>query len=87
MELAKVIGNVVCTRKAEGFEGIKLLLIQPILPEGSTYGSSLVAADSVDAGWGELVFFVRSKEASFPFLPDQVPCDATIVGVVDAVEK
>ena len=35
------------------------------------------------AGVGETVFFVRGKEASFPFHPIEVPADAGIVGIVD----
>ena len=41
------------------------------------------AVDSVGAGVGEEVFFVRGKEASFPFHPVEVPVDAGIVGIVD----
>jgi len=44
----------------------------------------IVAADSVGAGVGENVFFVRGKEASFPFYPTDVPADAGIVGIVDS---
>jgi ethanolamine utilization protein EutN len=42
-----------------------------------------VAADAVGAGVGEEVFFVRGKEASFPFHPTEPPVDAGIVGIVD----
>jgi microcompartment protein CcmK/EutM len=42
-----------------------------------------VAVDSVGAGVGETVFFVRGKEAGFPFLPAEVPADAGVVGIVD----
>ena len=83
MQLARVIGDVVATRKEPGFEGIKLLVIQPILPDGSDSGRPIVAVDSVGAGVGERVFFVRGKEASFPFLPTEVPADAGVVGIVD----
>ena len=46
-------------------------------------GRPLVAIDSVGAGVGEEVFFVRGKEASFPFHPADLPVDAGIVGIVD----
>jgi microcompartment protein CcmK/EutM len=83
MQLARVIGDVVATRKDPGFEGIKLLVIQPIAPDGADSGRALVAVDAVGAGVGERVFFVRGKEASFPFHPREVAADAGIVGIVD----
>lgn len=83
MLLAKVIGNVVATRKDAGLTGIKLLLIQPLRPDRSPAGPALVAVDSVGAGADEDVFYVRGREASFPFLPAEVPADAAIVGIVD----
>ena len=83
MQLAKVIGDVVITRKDENLSGISLLVLQPIGADGSSIGRTLVAVDAVGAGVGETVFFVRGKEASFPFYPTEVPADAGIVGIVD----
>jgi len=81
--LAKVVGTVVATRKDEGLRGTKLLVIQPLRLDRSPSGKPLVAVDSVGAGAGEDVFYVRGREASFPFLPAEVPADAAIVGIVD----
>jgi microcompartment protein CcmK/EutM len=83
MQLAKVIGDVVVTRKDENFTGVTLLVLQPIAADGSNIGRTLVAVDAMGAGVGETVFFVRGKEASFPFYPTEVPADAGIVGIVD----
>jgi len=83
MQLARVIGDVVVTRKDEQLDGIKLLLLQPLTPEREAAGRPLVAVDAVGAGVGEEVFFVRGKEASFPFHPAMPPVDAGIVGIVD----
>ncbi len=83
MQLAKVIGNVVATRKDENLRAIKLLVVQPLTPERQPAGRPLVAVDAVGAGVGEEVFFVRGKEASFPFHPVEPPVDAAIVGIVD----
>ena len=83
MQLARVIGDVVVTRKDENLVGIKLLVVQPISPEREAVGHALVAVDAVGAGVGEEVFFVRGKEASFPFHPVEPPVDAAIVGIVD----
>ena len=83
MQLARVIGDVVMTRKDESLAGITLLIVQPLTPEGEPAGRPLVAVDAVGAGVGEEVFFVRGKEASFPFYPGLPPVDAGIVGIVD----
>lgn len=84
MQLARVIGDVVATRKDENLNGLKLLILQPLTPERQPAGRPLVAVDAVGAGVGEEVFFVRGKEASFPFYPDaEPPVDAGIVGIVD----
>lgn len=83
MQLARVIGDVVATRKDENLTGLKLLVLQPIAADGTPVGRTLVAVDSAGAGVGETVFFVRGKEASFPWYPTEVPADAGIVGIVD----
>ena len=83
MQLARVIGDVVATRKDENLVGLKLLIVQPLTPEREPAGRPLVAVDAVGAGVGEVVFFVRGKEASFPFYPAEPPVDAGIVGIVD----
>jgi len=83
MQIALVIGDVVATVKAPELEGHKLLVLQPIAPDRENAGRTLVAVDAVGAGVGEHVFFVRGKEASFPFLPAAPPVDACIVGIVD----
>ena len=83
MQMARVIGDVVATRKDSNLDGTTLLLVQPIGADGQDAGRPLVAVDAVGAGVGETVFFVRGKEASFPFYPTEVPADAGIVGIVD----
>jgi microcompartment protein CcmK/EutM len=83
MQLARVIGDIVSTRKDENLTGIKLLLVQPLTPAREPAGRPLVVVDAVGAGVGEEVFFVRGKEASFPFYPAEPPVDAGIVGIVD----
>ncbi|HTK29412.1 MAG TPA: EutN/CcmL family microcompartment protein [Vicinamibacterales bacterium] len=85
MQLARVIGDVVSTRKDENLTGLKLLIVQPLAADRQPTGRPLVAVDSVGAGVGEEVFFVRGKEASFPFYPVEAPVDAGIVGIVDEI--
>ena len=83
MQLAKVVGDVVATRKDENLVGLKLLILQPLTPEREHAGRTLIAVDPMGAGVGEEVFFVRGREASFPFHPVEPPVDASIVGIVD----
>ena len=83
VQLARVIGDVVVTRKDAHLADRTLLVLQPIAADGSNAGRTLVAVDAVGAGVGETVFFVRGKEASFPFHPLEVPADAGVVGIVD----
>ncbi len=83
MQIARVIGDVVSSRKDPGYAGVPLLLLQPLSADGQDTGRPLVAVDSVGAGVGQRVFFVRGKEASFPFHPAEPPADAGIVGILD----
>jgi microcompartment protein CcmK/EutM len=83
MQLARVVGEVVSTIKDANLSGIKLLVVQPIAASGEDTGRALVALDSVGAGVGEHVFFVRGREAAFPFYPAEPPADATVIGIVD----
>jgi ethanolamine utilization protein EutN len=83
MQLARVIGEVVSTMKDANLVGLKMLVLQPLAVSGEATGRTLVALDSVGAGVGENVFFVRGREAAFPFYPAEPPADATIVGIVD----
>jgi len=85
MLLARVTGTVVSTAKDPSLIGKKLLLLQPIDGSGRDRGAKLIALDSVGAGAGETVYYCRGREASFPWYPDEVPTDSTIVGIVDGV--
>jgi ethanolamine utilization protein EutN len=85
MNLARVIGTVVSTAKNESLLGRKLLVIQPVDRRLVAAGRPVIAVDSVGAGKGEIVFWCRGKESSFPFAPTEVPTDCTIVGIVDSI--
>ena len=82
MYLGKVIGRVVCTVKDAALVSRKLLLVRR-LPDGP----SIVAVDAVGAGAGETVYVCRGREAAFAFKPAEVPTEATIVAIVDRVER
>lgn len=84
MQLARVIGTVVATVKNESLQGRKLLIVQSLDADLAAKGKPMIALDAVGAGVGELVFWCRGKEASFPFKRDETPTDCTIVGIVDS---
>ena len=83
MQLARVLGEVVSTMKDPNLSGLKMLVLQPLAASGEAAGRTLVALDSVGAGVGENVFFVRGREAAFPFYPAEPPTDAAVIGIVD----
>jgi ethanolamine utilization protein EutN len=85
MLLGRIIGNVVCTMKDPALIGQKLLIVQPLDRKGRDKGRPVIALDAVGAGAGETIYWCRGKEASFPFLPADLPTEATIVGIVDFV--
>ena len=82
MYLGKVIGRVVCSVQDPGIHARTLLLVRK-LPNGP----SVVAVDSVGAGAGETVYVCRGREAAFAFKPAEVPTEATIVGIVDEIQR
>jgi ethanolamine utilization protein EutN len=83
--LGRVIGCVWSTAKNPQLEGLRFLIVQPLTPELKETGKRLICADSSGAGAGELIYWVRGREACFPFLPKEVASDATVVGIVDEV--
>jgi microcompartment protein CcmK/EutM len=82
MYLGKVIGRVVSSVKDPGIEARTLLLIRR-LPSGPV----VVAVDAVGAGAGETVYVCRGREAAFAFKPQEVPTEATVVAIVDSIER
>lgn len=87
MQLGRVMGTVVATTKAEGLEGVRFLVVQPLDKRQRPSSAAVVAADAVNmAGPGELVYFVASREAAEALTPRFVPVDHAIVGIVDDVD-
>jgi microcompartment protein CcmK/EutM len=83
VQLARVTGDIVATIKDAALGGHKLLVLQPMTPDRKDVGRMVIALDAVGAGVGEYVFFVRGREAAFPFLPAEPPADACVVGIAD----
>ena len=87
MYLGRVIGTVVATVKYPGLEGYRLMIVEPTSDDGTPCGPAHVAVDVTQAGVGERVFCVASREAALACDPSFVPVDAAIVGIVDDVER
>lgn len=86
MKLGRVIGNVVCSQKVGSFEGVKLLLVQPLNEKLEISGDPLVACDTVQAGPGDIVFYEGGREAALGLENWFNSSDATIMGIVDHVD-
>jgi ethanolamine utilization protein EutN len=86
MYLGIVTGTVVAERKASGLEGKKILLVQPVDENSQPVGDIQAAVDTVQAGVGDLVYLVGSREAALACDPWFVPVDAAIVGIVDGID-
>ena len=86
MLLAKIVGTVVATRKDPRLVSSKLLIVRPMDPRGKAEGNYLVAIDTVDAGVGDTVLIVSGSSARLAVGMKDVPVDAAVVGIVDAVD-
>jgi ethanolamine utilization protein EutN len=87
MKFARVIGNLVASQKYRGLDGVKFLVVQPLDIHREPDGDPYVAADATaQAGPGELVFVIASREAALALPVSFVPVDAAIVGIVDEVD-
>jgi len=87
MQIARVIGTVVSTQKHRKFEGAKLLLVQPLDPDGTPRGVAMLAVDGVGAGVRERVLLVLEGRAAGEAVNRKAaPVDAAIVGIIDHVE-
>ena len=83
MNLGRVIGTVVSTRKEASMDGLKFLLVRHLDPEGKETSGHVVAADAVGAGVGEVVLVATGSSARQTVATDKRPCDAVIMAIVD----
>jgi ethanolamine utilization protein EutN len=85
MKFGKIIGRVVSTQKHESFEGLKLVLVQPLNEKLKAVGDALVAVDTIQSDIGQVIYFETSKEASRVIEREMNPCDAAVMGIVDEI--
>jgi len=86
MQLGKVIGTVVASRKEDVLEGMTFLVVKNCDFDGNPVGTTVVAIDAVGAGVGEVVLYASGSSARLTRLTENRPVDATIMAIVDQVE-
>lgn len=84
MQLARVVGSVVATRKEQSLNGIKLLVVRPLDEEGRDSGNVIVSADAVGAGPDEIVLIAAGSSARQTVATDKKPVDSVILAIVDS---
>ena len=86
MDIAKVIGTIVATRKDPSLVGYRLLVVQPLGTGGESIGDPVTAVDIQGAaGYGELVYIVTGGDAAFVSAERAMPVDVAVVGIVDSI--
>jgi microcompartment protein CcmK/EutM len=86
MQLCKVVGTVVATRKEPSLDGLKLMVVRPVDTDGRETGGFVVAADAVGAGPGEYVLVAAGSSARQTTATNNRPVDAVIMAIVDTWE-
>ncbi len=86
MQICRVVGTVVATRKQTPLTGIRFLLVEPVRPDGHPSAGTLVAADAVGAGPGETVLIAQGSSARLTDVSQDRPIDAVIMAIVDEIE-
>ncbi|MBN2565688.1 MAG: EutN/CcmL family microcompartment protein [Candidatus Eisenbacteria bacterium] len=85
MHLGRVIGKVWATQKVPTLKGYRMLVVQPLTHDLKEKGRPIVAVDTVSAAPGQLIYMVKSREASKALEERFNPVDAAIVGIVDQI--
>lgn len=86
MLLGRIIGKVVATCKDQSLTGVRLLVLQPLDHHRHSVGDPLVAADVINSGPGETVYWVAAREAPNALPESYGPIDAAIVGIADRID-
>ena len=86
MELARVVGTVIATRKSPGLDGVRMLLVEPVDENLAVVGDPFVACDASQAGPGDIVSWIGGREAALALPEEFVPVDASIIAIVYTVD-
>ena len=86
MDIAKVIGTVVATRKDSSLVGTRLLIVQPLNQKKEPAGKPIIAMDTEgSAGRGETVYLLSGGDAAIVIPGRPMPVDIAVVGIVDSI--
>lgn len=85
MQIVKVIGTVVSSKKLEDLKGVKLLVVQPVDLNLQECGKPFLAVDSIGAGYGEIVCYAKSRSGAMTLENPNVCVDAGITGIIDSI--
>jgi len=87
MLIARVVGEIVATRKHPSHEGCKLLLVQPLNLDGTDRGNAVIAVDAIDAGIGDQVLLVTEGFSAMTSVDrPQSPIDMAVIGFIDQID-
>jgi microcompartment protein CcmK/EutM len=86
MLMGRIVGTVVASRKEQALEGLRFMVVQVCDFKGVPTGQTVIAADAVGSGEGEVVLFAQGSSARQTVQTHQKPCDATIMAIVDEIE-
>jgi len=86
MKLGRIVGTVVSTTKDEKVDGLKLYVVRDLSMEMTDKDSFVIAADSVGAGFGEVVLYASGSSARQTKATDGRPIDACVMGIVDQID-
>ena len=84
MQLARVVGTVVATRKEQSLDGLRLLVVRPLDEEGKESGNAIISADAVGAGPDEVVLIAAGSSARQTTATDKRPVDSVVMAIVDS---
>lgn len=86
MLVGRVVGTVVATQKEPSLEGLKFLLLKQLDIAGKETGASIVAADAVGAGLGEVVLYATGSSARQTRVTENRPVDGVVMAIIDTLE-
>lgn len=86
MQIGRIMGTVVATRKDERLIGTKLMITQPLDIDLSPKGEPLIAVDTVGAGIGELVIYAKGTASRIAANKLDAPIDASVIGIIDEMD-
>jgi len=86
MQIGKIIGTVVATRKDDSLVGSKLMITQPLDFKNKYTGKPLIAVDTVGAGIGEVVIYTEGTAARNAAKKRDSSINAAIIGIIDNID-